>query len=76
MHLHGRRGSIQKGTILALDEKEEDELISWSYSFDAMIKRAEQYIAEGNFRPQSARMSRSGNGPARTTACSALQNWS
>ena len=50
VQLHGRRESIQEGTILALDEKEEDELLSWSYSFDAMIKQAEKFTAEGNFR--------------------------
>lgn len=50
VQLHGRRESIQEGTILALDEKEEDELLSWSYNFDAMIKRAEKFTAEGNVR--------------------------
>ncbi|ODM18730.1 hypothetical protein SI65_05347 [Aspergillus cristatus] len=50
VQLHGRRESVQEGTILALDEKEEDELLSWSYNFDAMIKRAEKFTAEGNVR--------------------------
>lgn len=50
VQLNGRRESIQEGTVLALNEKEEDDLLSWSYSFDAMIKRAEKFTAEGNTR--------------------------
>ncbi|OJJ87625.1 NACHT domain protein [Aspergillus glaucus CBS 516.65] len=50
VQLHGRRELIQEGTILALDEKEEDDLLSWSYNFDSMTKQAEKFTAEGNVK--------------------------
>ncbi|KAL2812968.1 hypothetical protein BJX63DRAFT_432256 [Aspergillus granulosus] len=49
VQLHGPKGPISHGTVLALDDVEQDELISTSFDFDALFALAEKYAQVANF---------------------------
>ncbi|KAL2842894.1 NACHT domain protein [Aspergillus pseudoustus] len=48
VQLHGPMDAITHGTVLVLDDVEQDQLISTSFDFDALITLAEKYVHESN----------------------------
>ncbi|KAL4978773.1 hypothetical protein BDW66DRAFT_148977 [Aspergillus desertorum] len=48
VQLRGPKAAIKHGTVLALDDVEEDDLISSSFNFDSLLSAAERYAREGN----------------------------
>ncbi|KAL4733235.1 hypothetical protein BDV11DRAFT_210366 [Aspergillus similis] len=48
IQLHGLKDVITPGTVLALDDVEEDELISSLFNFDLLLSAAEEYARENN----------------------------
>ncbi|KAL6229357.1 hypothetical protein BDW75DRAFT_245812 [Aspergillus navahoensis] len=48
VQLHGPKDTIAHGTVLVLDDVEQDELISTSFDFNALFTLAEQHVHENN----------------------------
>jgi hypothetical protein len=48
VQLHGPQGTAEHGSVLVLDDVEQDELISHSFDFEAMFALAGKYVHEGN----------------------------
>ncbi|KAJ0421188.1 hypothetical protein BJY00DRAFT_312374 [Aspergillus carlsbadensis] len=48
VQLHGPKGTAEHGSVLILDDVEQDELISHSFDFEAHFALAEKHAHEGN----------------------------
>jgi hypothetical protein len=48
VQLHGPQGTVEHGSVLVLDDVEQDEVISNSFDFQALFALAEKYVHEGN----------------------------
>ncbi|KAL4746942.1 hypothetical protein BDW72DRAFT_206899 [Aspergillus terricola var. indicus] len=48
VQLHGPKDAIKHGTVLVLDDIEEDELVSSSFNFNSLLSAAQRYAREGN----------------------------
>jgi hypothetical protein len=48
VQLHGPKGTAEHGSVLVLEDVEQDELISHSFDFEALFALAGKYVHEGN----------------------------